>query len=106
MAQAGASESEEEKKMTRTLTVTVEDPDKSGSISISGTLQQDKFNELIVLSIGQAKIALNSQDLASALKAVVDFQQTQTKPSIVIPSGTNLDEDAPLFRSLLTDGRF
>lgn len=59
--------------MTKTLSVSIESTDKDTNLSISGTRNENKFNEVVVLSIGQQRIPVNSRELAEALKAVVDF---------------------------------
>jgi len=61
--------------MLKTLTVSITDVEKAENITISGTLHENQFNTQIVLGIGQSKVALDSKELARALKEVVDFQQ-------------------------------
>lgn len=63
--------------MTKTLSVSITDMEKVEHLTISGTLHEQQFNERIVLGVGQTKIALNSAELAQALKVVVDFQKNE-----------------------------
>lgn len=77
--------------MKKTLSVSIEDIEKLEQLTISGTLHENTFNEMVVLSVGQTRIALNSQDLALALKEVVNFQQKQN-PNIMVASGTNIGD--------------
>lgn len=60
--------------MTKTLTISVEDIEKSGTVSISGALHEHQFNEVVVLTVGNVKVALNSKELATCLAEVVNFQ--------------------------------
>ena len=68
--------------MTKTLSCSIEDIEKADMLTISGTIHEDKFNEQIILSVGQTKIAINSQELAQALKTVVEFQQNKKVLSV------------------------
>lgn len=61
--------------MKKTLSVSIEDIEKLEQVTISGTLHENSFNDVIVLSLGQSKVAVSSIFLAEALKEVVNFQQ-------------------------------
>jgi hypothetical protein len=65
--------------MTRTLTCSIDDVEKINHLSISGT-RQEQFNPNVVLTVGSLKVVLDSQELASALAAVVDFQTPPSSP--------------------------
>jgi len=61
--------------MVKTLTVSIDDVEKAERISISGTLDKEKFNTNVVLNVGQYKIQVDSQLMAQALAEIVHFQQ-------------------------------
>lgn len=67
--------------MIKSLIVTIDDINQDDKLSIQGTLSPKEFNKAVVLSIGQTKIAVDSQVLAEALAAVVSFQ-TPTPPPL------------------------
>lgn len=60
--------------VTRTLTVGITDKDNDQQLNIIGTKEDVGFNRIVVLAIGQSKIAVDSQALAEALSEVVQFQ--------------------------------
>lgn len=67
--------------MKKMLSITVDD-EKGDGVTISGALNQDDtFNKIVVLSIGSAKIPVDSQELARALAEVVSFQTPPKKES-------------------------
>lgn len=60
--------------MIKTLTVTIKDSEGTADISIRGTRNDKEFNRTVVLVTEQGPVSVDSQVLAEALKAVVDFQ--------------------------------
>lgn len=60
--------------MTKTLSISIEDIEKADHIQISGTLHANKLNEMVIISVGSSKIALNAQDLLAGINEVIAFQ--------------------------------
>lgn len=60
--------------MNKTLTLSFEDIEQANTVQLSGTLHTDTLNPMVVLSIGAAKICINSADLKTALEEVTSFQ--------------------------------
>ena len=52
--------------MIKTLTVTIGDEDNQ--VSILGTRDEDKFNEVVVIITPTGQVAVNSQELAKCLR--------------------------------------
>jgi hypothetical protein len=75
--------------MVKSLTVSIESVEKGEHISITGTQNPTEFVKDVVLTIGSFKISVNSQDLAEALAAIVDFQ-TVPKQFIQVESGIDI----------------
>lgn len=64
--------------MTKTLTISIKDFDDTGDfMTISGTKHDNAFNETVILSIGETKIAVDSLILAKVLAEIVAFQSPQ-----------------------------
>lgn len=61
--------------MIKTLAVSIDDTNKDSQLTIAGTQSEEGFNTVLTVAIGGSKIAVNSQELAEALKVVVDFQK-------------------------------
>lgn len=59
---------------TKTLSINIQDINLDDNMSVSGTLDPNKFNETVIISIGQVRFAVNSKLLAQALADVVAFQ--------------------------------
>lgn len=78
--------------MVKSLTVSIESVEKGEHISITGTQNPAEFVKEVVLTVGMTKIAVNSQDLAQALAAIVDFQ-TIPKSTITNDSTVNIVHD-------------
>lgn len=60
--------------MNKTLTLSFEDIEQANTVQLSGTLNPDAMAEHVILSVGTAKIVINSKDLRLALDEVVSFQ--------------------------------
>ncbi len=60
--------------MQKTLTISIEDIEQANTIQVSGTLHAAQFNDVVILSVGTAKVPVNSRDLQAALNEVVTFQ--------------------------------
>ena len=60
--------------MTKSLSVSFEDVEQANNVQITGTLHPNSMNETVVISIGAAKIVVNSKDLQDALNEVTAFQ--------------------------------
>lgn len=80
--------------MIKSLTVSIESVEKGEHISITGTQKPDEFVKEVVLTVGTYKVALNSQDLAEALKVLVDFQ-TPPRGTYIIPTGNDIQNVEP-----------
>lgn len=79
--------------MTKTLSVSIPDSEKLEQITVSGTLDNENFNKNVVLSIGSMRVTLDSEQLASALKEVVDFQLNTRQATFLIPkSGISIEQ--------------
>ncbi len=85
--------------MIKTLIISVDDPDLSGALTIAGTnFDNSEFNKIVTIAIGGAKIAVNSQDLAQALAAVVDFQTPVRQATTVSIAAAPFVDDQPLMK--------
>lgn len=60
--------------MRKTLSITIDDSEKADGMTISGSLDPSAFNPNVILRVGNAALAVNSQELAQALAEVVAFQ--------------------------------
>lgn len=74
--------------MIKSLTVSIDDIEKADRLTISGAQNVTEFTPNVTISVGQYKISVNSQDLAEALKTVVDFQ---TPPKVLVESGSKFE---------------
>ncbi len=70
--------------VVKTLTVSIDDVNKEDRISIAGTLNETEFNKAVVITIGQNRVVVDSQELALALAHVVGFQSI-TVPPVTTP---------------------
>lgn len=68
--------------MVKSLTVSIESVEKGEHVSITGTQNSTEFVKDVVLTIGTYKIAVNSVELAQALKEIVDFQTVPGKSNL------------------------
>gem|GEM_PF-5073190 len=77
--------------MIKTLTVGIPDKDNQEQLNIIGTKDDTQFNKIVVLAVGQVKIAVESQQLAQALSEVVQFQTPTPKLIYIDDKGVDSD---------------